>query len=484
MRCWLVILFLACAYAGCGRPVETSGNRSLPPLEPGGSVRIHVEDAGLANRILRAAVALPLVPIGLGPAAERGDGLATEQAAGGTDCRSFVLHREAWPDGTPVAPADLINAWEAGLRDPEAPHRWLLAPVLGADDVAQGRARHASGLVAAGRTLEVCSSGPAPDLGVRLAHPALWLWRLAPSGGLLQGPGQFMESTAGVLTHNPGHAGRPALLDRIRRVEGGAAGLLLRIGEADLAVVYGSAAAELIEAGGESITVRREEGLDKTYLLWFDPRARWLSDPTFRRWLAGRIDRQGMLDRLFDARGSAAFGLLQNGEGDAPWDSAAARPLASNTVPRITLDYDGEEADSARIAARLKAELDTVGVTLLLRSRDAPAFAAAVRAGEVEAALLVHRPHSRDPILELGETVQRLGPAADGSRELLRRGARSEGAAPRTRTALAAERLLTGDAELIPLVRLEAWLAVDVRLAGVDASVPGLLRFGSAGWIR
>jgi hypothetical protein len=342
---------------------------------------------------------------------------------------------------------------------------------------------HAEGLVAEGPALEICSSRPVPDLAARLAHPALWLWRTSPAGGLLEGPGRFVESAHGMLTRNPAHAGRPALLERLRRVEGETAGLLLRIGEADLAVAYGSAAAELIGAGAESLAVQREEGLDKTFLLWLVPHTRWLSDPSLRRWLADRIDRRGMLERLFAARGSVAYGLLQGGEGVAPWDGVAVRPLARNTVPRIRLDYDGSDADAARIASRLKAELGVLDVTLLLRSRQATALDAAVRAGEVEMALLAHRPHSRDPVLELGETVRRLGPAAGDARELLRVGAQAEGAGRRARAARDAERLLTADARVIPLVRLEAWVAADSRLAAVDAGVPGLLRFGAAGWV-
>jgi len=481
MRRLLAILLIPWAYTGCA---ERGSVHGLPPQPaPGGALRFQVEDDAVAGWMRRGAVGRPLIGEHvLEPVAWTSGNGSGGVGEGTPACARVTLDPASrWPDGTPVRAEDWLAAWEASLRDPREPHRWLLGPVDGSEAFVVGLADRVRGLRPADGTLELCFERPAPDLEARLGHPALWLSRRAASTGYLEGPGPFVETGGGALVPNARFAGAAPSLQRIERIDTADPSLLLRVGEIDLAVVFGRTASELVAAAAPRLSISRAPGLDRTYFLWLNPRARWLNDPRFRRWLAARIDRGEMLRHLFDLRGSVAWGLLE--PAGRAWAAVEARPLSRTSQPRIRLDYAVDDRAAAGIAERLKAELEAERVELEPRPRHPGELAAALRSGDFDAAVLVHRVRAADPVLVLAETLHTVGSLPDSVGGALHRAELAADPALRRTLAAAVEGALTSDGTLIPLVRLDAWLARDARLVGVGEDTPGLLRFDAAGWL-
>ena len=146
--------------------------------------------------------------------------------------------------------------------------------------------------------------------------------------------------------------------------------LMLRLDEADLAVLWGRQIGELERAMGDRFQLERLRSWDRFYFLQMNPAKRWVNDPAFRRWLAAAIDREELLEQLFDGRGEPAFSLTP-GRADGPaWERPQGRPFSATSEPRLDLRYDGGDPRAAAIAARLKAVLEVEGVYLSLSPAD------------------------------------------------------------------------------------------------------------------
>jgi hypothetical protein len=111
--------------------------------------------------------------------------------------------------------------------------------------------------------------------------------------------------------------------------------------DVDVAVVYG-----ISEQPG--MVARRIPAWDRSWFLELEPLARWVNDPTFRRWLAARIDRPGMAQVLF-------------GDGAEPIPSslpqAGKRPVSSGAQPRLQIVREVGNRTAERIVSRLRADL-------------------------------------------------------------------------------------------------------------------------------
>jgi len=236
--------------------------------------------------------------------------------------------------------------------------------------------------------------------------------------------------------------------------------LVLRLGEADLAVLYGRAASSLLGENEHSVRMRRAPGWDRTYFLWSGSRARWVNDPAFRRWLAGTVRRESLLQFLFDGRGVAAHSLSAPASPILP--PPAGTPFVRDAPPRLSLRFDGNDPRAQSIAARIKAELETHGLVLTLLERDARELGEDLRSRELELALWVHRATDGDARESLGRTLRRLG---------------QDGDAP-----FGTERSLLLQGRLVPIVRLDAWLATRRALKGVRPGNYGELRLDRARW--
>jgi hypothetical protein len=426
---------------------------------------------------VRSSVARPLVPGDLALALEPLPPGADRPHGG--ECWSIPIDPAAvYPDGRGVRASEIAQAWEAGLRRRGSPHHWLLRPLEGLAAFVQGAAPRASGLRPQGERLVLCFTRPTPDLAQRLSHPALWYSRETPAPGR-EGPGPWFLRHDELLP-NPAYGGPGPYLERLELMQDGGndRGLLLRLGEADLAVLDGQAAGALLERGSGDVRIEPLTGWDSVYFLWLDPSGRWTADPTFRRWLAGRIDRPSMLSVLFDDRGEVALSLTRDGGQAPPRQPVARPPFARSSAPRLSLAHDRADTRAASIAARLRESLKIDGVELSVRPRDHTEL---FDTG-TSLILLAHRPSLSDPILALLDSLWRLGGETEPEIARLERASRLAGPEARRDAARQAERALMAEARLVPLVRLQSWLARSPSLVGVDVGPPGVIDLRAAWW--
>jgi hypothetical protein len=387
-------------------------------------------------------------------------------------CLRFAPSRLA---GHPLAPEEIVVAWEAGLRETEAPHAWLLGPVRGAAEVARGTAEHVRGLQVDADGLVVCLAYPTPDWSERMEHPALWPLVGEPEDGGGRGGGFFRWSAEGDALERV-EPTRRSRIDRVEIVsepELGAASLAAS-GGLDLAVVYGRSAGELLAASGVPLRLERLPTWDTTYALWLDDRSRWVNDPTFRRWLATALDRRDLVDYVFGERAEAAHALTAGASGPSLL-APPRRPFSSHSAPRLVLGYDRRDSLAGSLAARVKAVLESAGVTVRLAEAQDAGF---------QLMLLAHRPPLDDPLLALYDTMWPLRADAAEPFRRLEQATRIEDRERRRRSAEAIERALIDDARLVPLVRVHAWLARHEGLAGVEVGGHGVLRLEHARWNR
>lgn len=478
MRRSALILLVSWAYAGCAvqRP-------SRPPsFEPpsGGGVRIVTGQTLNRGDLRRWASWAPVVSVPSRP----GLAQAVDPPPGGASragCWLIALHTDdASGNGHPT-PAEIRREWEARLAEPSLPARALLRPVDGVPERSAGAASDGvAGLEEEDGKLKICVTVPTPDLPQRLAHPALWLKPAGPP----MGRGPFSGAPGTVLASNPDYAGPPPRLRWIEMVD--AAGhdpaLLLRVGEADAAILYGPSASALIERPTDRLRVERWPELDRVYLIRFHLARRWVSDPSFRRWLADSIQRESILRYVFDERGEIGYTLSHQDSPRPSWRAASRRPFTGATRPHLSLDYPRDDRFAAAIAERVRASMALEGLSIVIRGRPLSELVGEGLDGSSSMALLSHSPRSVDPVLALLETVGLLGPRAAPFLELLDQASRLERPADRQAAAWFAEDALLIEANVAPLIRAHAWLAVDRGLEGVAAGPDGMPSLERAWW--
>ncbi len=186
-------------------------------------------------------------------------------------------------------------------------------------------------------------------------------------------------------------------------------------GAEDVAVVYG------LSQPPAGMVATRIPTWDRSWFLEVDTLARWVDDPTFRRWLAARIDRAGMARVLF---GDGAEPILSG------LPEAGRRPVSSGARPRLRIARQAGDPTAERIVSRLRADLLPDRV-LLEPSAVTPDRVIALR-------LLDHDP-------------AHAGPEPD---------------------------------TVIPLVRQRAYLLTRAGLSGIIAGPTGILTLGEARWKR
>lgn len=246
---------------------------------------------------------------------------------------------------------------------------------------------------------------------------------------------------------------------------GSDAAQLMLLGEADLAIVVGGDAAKLA-AAQRPIEMRRAPGWDRLYFLWSDPSFRWTADPNFRRWLGGVIDRDQLSSLLFDGYASASWRLLSAG-GAPAWPDPVRSPFASSSRPVLRLVFDDDDPAARAIASRMKATLATERVELQLETD---------LRGSRDLHLLRFDRQSEDSREALTRILSRLPNAEEpiaAATQYLEQGA----------LFLAEESLLL-EANAIPIIRLQAWVATDRRLVEVAPGFIGDLGLREAWWQR
>lgn len=436
-------------------------------------------DDGRALRVLAFAPArvdaLTRVFVAAPPIAERG---MEELAEPG--CHSVPL---AGADGTRITAADVVAAWEAGLRIADGPHGWLLQPVAGAEEVILGAADRVSGLGVDGDAVVVCVDRATPDWASRLQHPALWPIIGDPAMGSARGAGTFRWSDDGAaLVRAAGETRRNSIRRIVLRCGSDDDVVSMTATDAfDLAFVWGRVVERLLADGGERIRMQRIPRWDTVYALWLVADRRWTNDPSFRRWLSAAVDRESMARYLYGEHAEAAYGLMDGG-GETP--GTVRRPLSATSVPRLGLVFDESDRHAANLAARVKAVLEQEHVELRLEPCGRGDLRKALEEGRSQLALLEHHPPVSDPVLALLDTLWPLRAAAVEETRRLLRATRISDPARRRERAAEIEAMMLGDARLVPLVRLHGWLARKADLVGVDVGAHGVVRLDRAEWVR
>jgi MarR-like DNA-binding transcriptional regulator SgrR of sgrS sRNA len=474
--------------------VDAIGDRPIP--EPGGRVRIRLSgpwtpepraaDTDL-ERFVVAATGEGLVTRRAGGKAGPGIAAGWEERTDddGPEWRFEIDPGATWPDGTPVRPEDVVRSWKSALRV-DASAAWLLEPVTGAQAFARGETDLLDGLRPGGDALVVRLDLPTPDLVERLTHPSLAVWR-TDADPALRGSGPFRIAPGErALVAVPGRA----RLDRVDAPSSSAdARLLARLGEIDVAVVYGREASGFLDASDpsevEGFAIERLEAWDRVYHLKLERSLRWTRDPAFRRWLSRTIDRTAMMRYLFDGHGQWPCDLLGHcGEAaSAPEDPGPRWRVPSGVRPRIALTFDERDRIASDIAARIKADLESagVGVDLDPRTRDEIERAAAGRA--LQALLTFRRSWTADPVLTLLEVVGPLDTVRDDVGSALAAAAREPlKSAGRAAAAREIQDRILRDAAVVPLARVDAWIVTAPGLA-LDPGASPSLDIARGGWL-
>jgi len=451
-----LLLFLGCAALACGAPRDLPTTpAAIRDPAAGGGVRWLVGSEIEAGRAVLANTALPLV--GFGPLAGVAADGAAFPAADPDGCYRIA------PDPTRgVADAEaVVRAWQAGSGSADRAAGWISEILGGATEITARDDR-----------VVICPGRATPDLAQRLRLPEAWVRFPAPDGG----PGPFRESKQGELVSRPRQSGNGPFLERIELVTAGEtnAALWIRLGEVDLAVVYGEAAAALREEPVSGWTLKRAPELDRVYFLALDRGKRWTMDPSFRRWLATTIDRDGLLRYALAGEGEPAHALSRIDE-PPQLPEPSHRPVGPGSRPRLNLGFDESDPLAAVIAARVQSTVDLAGVRIeLVRRGEA--------AGRPDASLHLHLPPIADPILGLWHTVASAEVGGAVVERLLEQASRFSSESSRRDAAWLAEDALLLDAEVVPLVRLYAWLAVREGLHDVQVAPGGWIALRSAWW--
>jgi len=509
----LVSVFCAAIYAGCGArapgamvtptPPDTSPgslpHTGRPSPEPGGRVRILMSgrwtsETGSArddlDRFLIAATGQGL--LGRDPDGETGPRLASAggpetNGIHGAEWRFEIDPTATWPDGNPVRAEDVVASWKRALRLESSPARWLLAPVAGALPFALGEADAVDGLQAEDGVLVVRLVHPTPDLRERLTHPSLTVWRSGVDPGL-RGTGPFRatpDDSAFLAV-----AGR-TLLERVDVVDASTseAKLLARLGEVDVAVVYGRTASAFLDdvepSEADRFTVERLEAWDRFYFLVLSPSARWTRDPAFRHWMSDAIDRTSMMRYLFDGLGAWPCDLLWRCSDEAvAHDNPTIRWRVPNGVrPRIALTFDPHDRIASDIAARIKADLADAGVGIDLDPRSRDDLDRELRSGRLQAALVFRRSWTPDPVLTLLDTLHAASPGpGDAGAALIDAVREPPASGSRAVAADAVQERILREATIVPVARIDAWIVTAPGLA-LDPGVSPSLDIAHAGWL-
>lgn len=234
--------------------------------------------------------------------------------------------------------------------------------------------------------------------------------------------------------------------------------LLLRLGEADLGLLYGASVSGVRAAPG--LRVQRLPGWDRRLFLWMHPRGRWVNDPQFRRWLAHVIDREALAELLFEGEADVVHALTPVPV-DAPLIRAVdRRPFTPPTLPRLRVVFDSADDAVARVVRRVQAQLELEGVRVEPVPRGAAEIASGMArpAREDQITLLTYRPATLDPVAGLDGLFRGFDDSAAPTLRLLEWADSLESRQDRLDGAFRAERGLLESGLLMPLVRVRAWI--------------------------
>jgi peptide/nickel transport system substrate-binding protein len=362
--------------------------------------------------------------------------------------------------GAPVTAADVAAALARLLSfGAGSPHAWMALPIAGADEVLDGRRDRPAGLrVDSDAELTVTLSFALPELPALLAlHPLA-----------IPGAGPFAlarDGAAGArLVANPNHPrGRP-YLDAV-----------------ELAPADARAAARRLERGAVDAVIRPEAAGDAAVdlpvrsatLAALNGRRLGSAAPAVRRALAA-LDRSELARRFVRGPAVPLAALLGPGAPAAAADPPEPGPAPSAPVRLRVLVPD--DPDQRGLASRLQVKLFDAGLRAVLEPADAQRFAARLRAGDYDVALVTIPVPSWSPPLAAGAVAfaVRGAPAARRAMAAL---AGQDGDA-----LAAAARKLARELEVVPLVASGLRLTARREVQGLLPAAAGGGELGDA-WL-
>jgi peptide/nickel transport system substrate-binding protein/oligopeptide transport system substrate-binding protein len=321
---------------------------------------------------------------------------------------TFRLRGDAtFHNGRTVTARDVEYSFRRTLRkETAAPWRWVLEPIVGATDFAEGKSGDVAGLqVPDDRTVVLRLARPfGPFLGMLSMLPAAIVPREVyddPAKGYLQAPvgcGPFRFSRweranfIELLAYDAYYGGRPAL-DRVlvRMIENKASALQ---------EYYAGGLDSMDETPDEQDTearsrlgaeIHRYPFLGTGYIGLNHALPPFKGNARLRQAVNYAVDKKYLWEVLLPGSNSPANGLVPPGvpghDPDLPGyphDPARARQLLAEAgypegrgLPPITLWFNTSESNR-RIAQQVQADLKTIGVVVTLREVDWGAYLSAV----------------------------------------------------------------------------------------------------------
>ncbi len=421
----------------------------------------------------------------------------------------------AFSDGSPVTARDFVTAWNAAARDGAAAHH--LRSVVGYADVRAGRRRTMAGVRAVDeRTLRVALRHPWADFPAVVAHPALGP---VPTAAWQRDRAAFRERPVG---NGPFALAEPWAHDRFVRLTrvrppgaepptGRAvtevvftlgppdgAYVAFQQGRLDVATLpVGALTRVLRSAAGAAAGAGRPRLLRghvaSTYLLTFNLRRPPFDDPAVRRAVSQALRREAIVAENLEGNAVPARALVPPGVPGAAvtacpaceYDPASSRAaFAAAGVRKVALGFNAD-AGHETVAARVRRDLDAVGVDVSLRREPFADYRAALRggaAGMFRFGWTLDYPtldNALYPLLSSRASPRRGGANYGGYADrridaLLRRARATLDPAARAARYRRAERLGVGrDQAVVPIMTYRSRLAVSARVRGLDVTPLG-----------
>jgi oligopeptide transport system substrate-binding protein len=312
-------------------------------------------------------------------------------------------------DGSPVTAADFAFAWNRAAREGRGGYH--LEPVEGYPDVAAGEADSLAGVVVLDeRTLQVRLRHPLADFPAVAAHPTLGPlprrpWEDDPEGFRLQpvGNGPFKAAEAWArgrfirLARFDGWREGPVPLSEVlfRIMDPDTAYLAFQQGRLDYAALPPGAVERAVEEYGVSVDGYRGPGallgeIPVLYYFGFSLVDGAYADAEVRKAISQLIDREAIAADNLEGNLSPAVTLVPPpipGRSERRCRACRSAPERARAVleerefDQLTLWFN-RGGGHERIAAELREALADIGVRLVFRTEEFPAYLEVLQAGD------------------------------------------------------------------------------------------------------
>lgn len=295
-------------------------------------------------------------------------------------------------DGRPITVEDVIYSWERATAPEVASDtaETYLGDVAGVADKLAGRADQISGLRAIDHhTLEVQIDGPKAYFLSKLTYPVAYVvdqhnvgqadWQHHPNGS---GPftlDTWVDDEIMILARNEAYYGNPPALSNVVYLMGAGIPMsMYELGEIDVVGVGGGNLERVQDPNSPFSDELLVEPTMCTTYVGFDNRRPPFDDPLLRQAFSMAIDRERIIEGLYNGNALSAAGPLPPGmpgySGDAgqlPFDPEAARSLLAQAgfsdpadFPAISFNASGYGGVGPLVTALITMWQQELGVTI------------------------------------------------------------------------------------------------------------------------